>query len=81
MSEAGQCGAPAAPLPLPAMGPLPGEGPVEAVWAELRDYPPPHWGLHRVQVQGFRAGPSLSCAWGDRSLLLIPAAVRLEFGV
>ena len=61
-------------LPLPHPSSLPLSYPslpwapyqVEAVWAELRDYPPPHWGLHRVQ--GFRAGPTVSGAWGYHSL-------------
>lgn len=76
VSAAGQCGAPALPYPSLPWAPLQVRPSVEAVWAELRAGHPPHRSLLRVQVQGFRTGPSLCLAWGDHSLPLIPAAAQ-----
>lgn len=72
---------PSLPWPPPCHGTPPGEAQMEAAGAEIRACHPPHMCLLGVQVQGFRAGPDLSSAWGDDSLPLIPAAVswNLEF--
>lgn len=61
-------------LPYPSLQwtPLQVRARMKTAGAELPARHPPHTGLLRVQVQGFRAGPSLSFAWEDHSLPLIP---------
>lgn len=68
-------------LPYPSLQwtPLQVRARMKTAGAELQAHHPPHTGLLGVQVQGFRAGPSLSFAWEDHSRPLIPH--RSEAGI